>query len=153
MKRSGNTSTTVAWPSANDRKRVRGSTLAEVAVGMLVFSLFALALLGVMAQSAQLNRRGRELQQVHSLTEGYLEEAIMVARTPAGYLGLAAQALRPCQDSNYVYSMDVTEPNPGLKKICIMVYHHDPHGTSTAIDPARPNSGLALCLSSLVEQP
>lgn len=132
---------------------MRGSTLAEVIVGILVFSLFALALLGVMGQSVQLNRRGKELQQVHSLTEGYLEELIMLGRTPVGYAALASQALRPCPDADYVYATEVSELNPGLKKVCVMVYHHDSYGSAAAIDPRRPNGGLALCLSSLLEQP
>lgn len=120
---------------------------------MLVFSLFILGLLGVLGRSAHLNARGRELEQVNQLCEGYLEQEIGLARSPEGFAQLAARPLSVSDDPEYLYSVDVAEPIDGLKKISVCIYYHSPDAPPLTLDPRRPNGALALCLSTLVEHP
>jgi hypothetical protein len=131
----------------------RGSTLAEVCFGTLVFSLFVLALLGVLGRSAHLNSRGRELEQVNQLTEGYLEELIALGRSPEGFTRLASRPLTVSFDPDYLYAVDVREPTDGLKKVAVLLYHHEPQGPPLQIDRRRPKGALALCLTTVLEQP
>lgn len=131
----------------------RGSTLAEVCFGTLVFSLFILGLLGVLGRSAHLNTRGRELDQVNQLTQGYLEELIALGRSPEGYRELNSRPLTVSFDPEYLYAVDVREPTDGLKKIAVLLYYHEPQGAPLQIDRRRRNGALALCLSTVLEQP
>lgn len=131
----------------------RASTLAEVALGVAIFSLFVLGLIGVLGRSVHLSRRGREIEQAHQLTQSYLERLISQAREPEGYLRLASIGLSQSYNPDYLYSVDISEVQPGLRRLCVRLYHHDPHGTPLAVDTRRVHQGLAICLGTVVNQP
>ncbi len=133
---------------------MKGATLAEVIVGMLVFSLFALAVLGMLAMAADLNQRDTEINQVNQLSQGLMEEAVMAARSQEGYQQLRPLGLRPCADPRFLYALEVEEQTDGpevlgLKKVSVLLYYTDP-ANPTVPDPRRP---LATCLGTQVEAP
>lgn len=130
-----------------------GATLAEAVFGTVIFALFALGVLGTLGQSAHLNVRDKEVNQVNSLTQGYLEQLVMQAKTKAGYFKLAPMALRSADDPYYLYAVDIAHTMPGTTRIAVLLYYHDPVTPATTIDVRRPNGGMALCLSTLVEEP
>jgi Tfp pilus assembly protein PilV len=135
----------------------RGSTLAEVIVGLLVFSLFALAILGMLARAAELSQRDAEINQVNQLCTGLLEQTLIVAREAQGYQDLASSPLRAAPDPRYLYAVDVREWTQGhealnLKKVQVLLYYADP-GDPDQPDPRRARGGLALCLGTDVQAP
>jgi len=140
-------------PSAGPGRRNRGATLSEVALGTLIFAIFSLGTLALLIRCNQLNHQDSSLSQVNSLSEGLMEELVMLARTEDGFQSLASQPLRPAGDPDYVYAVDVSTPMSGLKKVSLSLYYHDPQGGPASIDTARPNLGLATCLGTAVEQP
>ena len=131
----------------------RGATLAEVIFGILIFSIFVFGVLGTLGQSAHLNLRDKEVNQVSTLTQGYLEQTIMLAHSKSGYYALTHQGYTAANDSDFIYALDVSQPMPGSKKVAVLLYYHDPSDGPLVVDPRRPNSGLALCLSTLVIEP
>src|SRR5688572_3496722 len=113
------------------RHMTKGATLAEIVVGLLVFSLFALAVLAMLGSSAHLNQRGTELNQIHQLSQGIMEEAVMAARSQDGYQQLQSLGLRPCADARFLYALEVEEQTQGtevlgLKKLSVLLYFADP---------------------------
>ncbi len=139
--------------SLSGRASRRGATLSEVALGTFIFALFSLGVLALLVRCNQLSHQDKSLSQVNTLSEGLMEELVMLARSEDGFSNLASQSLRPAGDPDYVYSVEVSSPMSGLKKVSLMLYYHDPLGSPVAIDRARPNSGLAVCLGTAVEQP
>ena len=134
-------------------RQSRGATLAEVALGTFIFAVFSLGVLALLIRCNQLNHQDKSLSQVNSLSEGLMEELVMLARSEGGFQNLASQSLRPAGDPDYLYSVEVSTPMTGLKKVTLLLYYHDPAGSAAAIDTARPNLGLATCLGTAVEQP
>lgn len=134
-------------------RRRRGATLSEVALGTFIFAIFSLGVLALLVRCNQLSHQDKSLSQVNTLSEGLMEELVMAARSEDGFQKLASQSLRPASDPNYVYSVDISAPMSGLKKVTLLLYYHDSQGSPAAIDTARPNSGLAVCLGTAVEQP
>lgn len=133
--------------------RRRGASLAEVALGTLIFAMFSLGMLGLLTRSNQLNQQDRQLSQVNSLSEALMEELVMLGRTEEGYSALTTTPLRPSQDPDYVYAVQVSDQGPGLKKVSLLLYFHDPGGAPVAVDIRRPRGGLAVCLGTSLEQP
>ena len=126
-------------------------------VGILVFSMFSLAVLGMLARAADLSRRDAEINQVNQLCQGYLEETLMVARDPQGYQQLVSLSLRPARDPHFLYALDVEELHQGhetlgLKNLTVLLYHADP-GNPSLPDLRRVRGGLATCLGTRVEAP
>ena len=130
-----------------------GATLAEVVFGIMIFALFVFGVLGTLGQSAHLNVRDKEVNQVNSLTQGYLEQIVMQAKTRPGYYQLASSGLRASDDPDFIYALDVRPGFPGTTKVAVLLYYHDPSGPALTPDPRRPRGGLALCLSTLVGEP
>ncbi len=131
----------------------RGATLAEVVLGTFIFAVFSLAMLGLLTRSNQLNQQDRQLSQINSLSEGIMEELVMMGRSETGYAALADMPLRPSQDPDYVYAVQVNASNLGLKKVSLLLYYHDAAGSPIAIDTRRPHGGLAVCLGTALEEP
>lgn len=134
-----------------------GATLAEVIVGLLVFSLFAIAVLGMLARAAELSRRDSEINQVNQLCTGIMEQALVAARDAQGYQDLASTGLIVASDPHFLYALDVREwtqghENMGLKKLQVMLYYVDPDDSDRP-DPRRARGGLALCLGTDVQAP
>lgn len=132
----------------------KGATLAEVIVGLLVFTLFALAVLAMLGTSANLNQRGTEMNQINHLSQGLMEEAVMAARSQTGYQKLQSLGLRPCADARFLYALEVEEQTQGpevlgLKKVSVLIYFADPENPAIP-DKRRP---LATCLGTQVEAP
>lgn len=130
-----------------------GATLSEVALGTFIFAVFSLGVLALLVRCNQLSHQDKSLSQVNTLSEGLMEELVMLARSEDGFTSLASQSLRPSADPDYLYAVDVSSPMSGLKKVTLLLYYHDPVGSPAAIDTARPNLGLAVCLGTAVEQP
>lgn len=130
-----------------------GASLAEVALGTFIFAVFSLAILALLVRSKQLDTSDKTMSQVNSLSEALMEEVVMAARTADGFAALATTGLIASQDPDYVYALDVVTTAPGLKKVSLLLYYHDPLGPPTAIDSNRPNGALALCLGTALEQP
>lgn len=129
--------------------------MAEIVVGLLVFSVFALAVLAMLGSSANLNQRGTELNQINQLSQGLMEQAVMAARSQAGYQQLQSLGLRPCPaDPRFLYALEVDEQTQGtevlgLKKVSVLLYFADPENPAIP-DQRRP---LATCLGTQVEAP
>lgn len=135
----------------------RGATLAEIMMGLLVFSLFSMAVLGMLARAAELSQRDAELNQVNQLCTGLLEQALIAARSPQGYQDLASTGLVTAPDPHFLYALDVHaetrgHEDLGMKKIQVMLYYADP-GDPDQPDPRRARGGLALCLGTDVQAP
>ncbi|MBS2040566.1 hypothetical protein JST97_36605 [bacterium] len=131
----------------------RGATLSEVALGTFIFAVFSLGVLALLIRCNQLSHQDKSLSQVNTLSEGLMEELVMLARSEDGFQKLASQSLRPANDPDYVYAVDVSSAMSGLKKVTLLLYYHDSQGSPAAIDTARPNLGLAVCLGTALEQP
>lgn len=131
----------------------RGASLAEVALGTLIFAMFSLGMLGLLTRSNQLNQQDRQLSQINSLSEGLMEELVMLGRTEEGYANLSSMPLRASQDPDYIYAVEVSDQGMGLKKVSLLLYYHDPGGSPLAVDLRRPRGGLAVCLGTSLEQP
>lgn len=116
--------------------------------------MLSLGVLGVLAQSAHLNARDKEVNQVTFLAQGLLEQSILQASDMAGYQALASSPYRVSGDPDFIYAVDVATDIPGTKKIAVMVYYHDRNDSvATSVDPRRPNQGLAICLTCVVGNP
>lgn len=124
-----------------------------MALGTLIFALFSLGTLALLIRCNQLNHQDSSLSQVNSLSEGLMEELVMLARSEDGFQKLDSLSLRPAGDPNYVYAVDVSAPMSGLKRVTLVLYYHDPQGSAAAIDTTRPNLGLATSLGTALEQP
>lgn len=130
----------------------RGSTLAEVIVGMLVLTVVILAVLGILIQSGKLDQVDTLQTEVLSITQGLIEERVDAGRSLKGFNGLSTTPLSTTSDPALLYKQEVSELSLGLKKVSITTYYADP-AKPTKIDPSRPNGGQALALSIVLVKP
>lgn len=127
----------------------RGATLAEVMIGLLVFSLLVLSILATLTQAARLESREEENTAISVLTQQIMEIRVDQARSFEGYRDLAAVPLSPTGDPDFLYQQEVVETTPGLKKLTVALYHAD----GNVIDTSRANGGRALTLSVVLGEP
>lgn len=121
-------------------------------IGLALFAMFSLAILGLIIQSAKLDAQEEENTQLSAVAQQVLEREVDRARTYKGYLDLEDITLQPTSDPQFLYSETVREVTPGLKKISVTLYHtrkNDPH----TVDNTRPRGGEALTLSVIVGEP
>ena len=84
----------------------KGATLSEVALGTFIFAVFSLGVLALLVRCNQLSQQDKSLSQVNTLSEGLMEELVMVARSEDGFQKLDSQSLRPTTDPEYVYAVE-----------------------------------------------
>ncbi|MFA5505642.1 MAG: hypothetical protein WC314_14640 [Vulcanimicrobiota bacterium] len=130
----------------------RGSTLAEVLIGMVVLTLVVLAVLGILIQSSYLEQNDSEQTEVLALAQGLLEARVDEARILENYQSLTSTGLTPCIDPAYLYEQGVKELPKGIKKVSVSIYHVDPNDPSVP-DSSRAHGGRALTLSVSLAEP
>lgn len=121
-------------------------------IGLALFAMFSLAILGLIIQSAKLDAQEEENTQLSAVAQQVLESEVDRGRTIKGYSELTDVALKPTTDSRFLYRETVREVTPGLKKITVTLYHANPTDPD-AIDATRPRQGEALTLSVIVGEP
>lgn len=139
-------------PRAVTSFRPRGATLSEVMIGMALFAMFSLAILGLIIQSAKLDAQEEENTQLAAVAQQLLELEVDKARTFEGYAQLTEVTLAPTSDPQFLYRETVREVTPGLKKITVTLFHARQSDPET-VDTARPRQGEALTLSVIVGEP
>ncbi len=127
----------------------QAATLAEVMIGLTVFSLFALAILGTLIQAARLEQNEAEHTRITLLAQALLERNIDRSRGYQGFHSLANIALTASDQIGYLYARRVSDLSAGLKKITVSVYRADPADPSQ-LASAQPK---ALTLSVTVGEP
>lgn len=141
----------------------RGATLGEVIVGLGLFSLLTLAVVGVLVQTAYLDTRDTEITETTSLADSLMERRVSAARvyesydalqsTPAGDYWTLDAGRADGLDGRYIYRVEVTETVPAMKKISVSVYHRDPQATPPAPDTRKPRDGRAVTVGTVVVEP
>ena len=114
---------------------MRGASLAEAVIGIAIFAIFALAIVGLLGGSASISQRDGEVNQVTALAQGYLEEAIGRGRQLAGYKDLKDLPDAPTSDPAYrwgravqpFYGSDTPAEDDlaAMKKITVTIYKND----------------------------
>ena len=121
-------------------------------VGLALFAVASLAILGLVIQSAKLDVKEEENTQITALAQQLLEREVDRARTFEGFDELDNVTLSPTDDPAYLYEETVTEVSRGLKKVTITLYFADP-ANPTSPDPSRPRGGECFTLSTILGEP
>ena len=133
-------------------RKVVGATLSEVMIGMALFAVFSLAVLGLVVQTAKLDAQEEENTQLTAVAQQVVELEVDKARLYDGYQALKDVALTPTTDPHFLYQETVSEVTPGLKKITVTLYHAK-ESDPTKVDTKRARKGEALTLSVVVGEP
>lgn len=144
-----------------NRKLFRGATLGEVMVGLGVFAVLSLAVVGTLLQTANLDKRDTVLTESTFLLDSLLESQVSRAREFEGFDDLESTPpgsyweLEPSRadglQNRYLYRVDVEEPIPALKKVVVSVYHR--RDNTTNIDPTKGQSGRAVSAGTMIGEP
>lgn len=141
----------------------QGSTLAEVIVGLGVFGLLTLAVVGTVIQTSRLDTKDTGMTETTFLADSLLEQRVSDARgyegfrdlapTPSGqYWSLEDERADNLQ-SHYIYRVDVDLPSPALKRVVVSVFHRDPDFPVPTPDTHKGQSGKAISVGTLVVEP
>lgn len=130
----------------------RGAALSEVMIGLALFAMFSLAVMGVLIQSARLDAQEQENTQLTALAQRLVEERIDTAREYQGYHSLSGVSVSPTSDPHFLYTADIIDVSEGLKKLTVTIYHADPDNP-TVVDSSRARGGESITLSVVVGEP
>lgn len=141
----------------------QGATLAEAIVGLSIFAFIALAVVGVLIQTANLDKKDTQLTQASVLADGLLERQISRARvyenfrhlssTPAGMYWEFEAGRKDSLETLYLYRLEVTEPIPALKKCVVSVFHRDPDFPTPTVNLQKGRGGHALTVGTTIREP
>ena len=143
------------------KSRTLAATLGEVMVGLGVFALLSLAVVGTLLQTANLDKRDTALTESTFLLDSLMEAQVSRARefegfeslesTPTGtFVALEANRADGLQ-KRYLYRVDVEEPVPALKKVVVSVYYRQDNTTN--VDPHQGQDGRAVSAGTMVSEP
>lgn len=121
-------------------------------VGLALFAVASLAILGLIIQSAKLDVKEEENTQISAVAQQLMELEVDKARDHEGYDSLANVLLTPTSDPDYLYEETVTDVSDGLKKVTVTLYYADPNNPNTA-DITRPKAGECFTLSTIIGEP
>ena len=131
-------------------RRERGSTLAEVMIGMVVLAFVVLAVMGILIQSSYLEQSDTQQTEILALAQGLLEVQIDQARVLEGFRTLESISTTPTSDSSY--QQQITQMPLHMKKISVSIFYADPTNPNVPnLDRVR--GGRALTLSVAVVEP
>jgi hypothetical protein len=140
-----------------------GASLGEVIVGLGVFALLSLAVVGTLARTADLEKRDTGLTETTFLLDSLLEAQVSKSREFEGFSGLAStpdgeywtlEDDRPDGlQQSYLYRVEVEETVPALKKVVVSVYHRKQGIASAEIDPKKGQSGRAVSAGTRIGEP
>lgn len=141
----------------------QGTTLAEVIVGLGLFSLLTLAVVGMLVQTAYLDTRDTQLTETTLLADSLMEQRVSAARefehyqgllsTPAGEFWLLDSGRADGLDARYIYRVDVVEPIPAMKKITVSIYHRDPDFPAPTANTSKGRRGHAMTVGTALAEP
>lgn len=141
----------------------KGTTLAEVIVGLGLFSLLTLAVVGMLVQTAYLESRDTQLTETTMLADSLMERRLSAAReyqnydalasTPANSFWLLDAGRSDGLEARYIYRVDVVEPIPAMKKLSVSVYHRNGAVPGAAADLNKGRNGHALTVGTLIAEP
>ena len=134
------------------RRNRFGATLSEVMIGLALFAMFSLAMLGLLIQSARLDSQEEINTQLTALAQRIVEEQIDKARHYEGYQSLADVALTPTSDPKFLYTQTVTDVAGGLKKVSVSLFYSK-RDKPTVVDISRPRKGEAVSMAVIVGEP
>ena len=133
-------------------RRERGSTLAEVMIGMVVLAFVVLAVMGILIQSSYLEQSDTPQTEILALAQGLLEVQLDQARVLEGFRTLESISTTPTSDSSYLYQQQITQMPLHMKKISVSIFYADPTNPNVPnLDRVR--GGRALTLSVAVVEP
>ena len=140
-----------------------GATLAEAIVGLSIFAFLALAVVGVLIQTANLDKKDTQLTQASVLADGLLERQVSRSRvyqnydqlssTPPGVYWEFESGRSDQLETLYIYRLEVTEPIPALKKCVVSLYHRDSDFPSPTVNLQKGRDGHALTLGTIIREP
>lgn len=149
--------------SHTQKSRPRGTTLAEVIVGLGLFSLLTLAVVGMLVQTAYLDTRDTQLTETTLLADSLMEHRVSAARqfenyeallsTPPGEFWLLDSGRADGLDARYIYRVDVVEPIPAMKKITVSIYHRDPAFPAPTTDANKGRHGHTMSVGTAIAEP
>jgi hypothetical protein len=150
----------VSQPSAAE---FQGSTLAEVIVGLAVFGLLTLAVVGTIIQTARLDTKDTGLTETTFLADSLLEQRVSDAReyekfrdltaTPSGQFWALEPERADGLQERYIYRVEVESPSPALKKVVVAVYHRDKDFPVPTPDTHKGQNGMAITVGTLIGEP
>ena len=145
------------------KTRPQGATLAEAMIGLAIFAMLTLAVVGTLIQTARLDTRDTGLTETTFLADSLLETRLADAREYESYRDLLATpsgqywTLDPGRadglEARYIYRVEINEPMPAMKRVIVSVYHRDASASVPTPDIRQGQAGMALSLGTLIAEP
>jgi hypothetical protein len=137
--------------------------LGEAIIGLALFAMLSLAVVGILIQTARLDTKDTGLMETTFLADTLMEKRVSEARqyeafrdllaTPAGeYWTLEPDRADELQ-KRYLYRVEINEPMPAMKRVVVSVYHRDTNLAVPAPDTRKGQSGLAVSVGTLLAEP
>jgi hypothetical protein len=143
--------------------RRQGTTLAEAIIGLGVFAMLTLAVVGTLIQTARLDSKDTGLTETTFLVDSLMERRVADARKYEAYRDLMATpsgeywALEPDRpdglQTRYIYRVEVEEPITAMKRVVVSIYHRDPVFPVPTPDTNKGRQGLAVSVGTLLAEP
>lgn len=143
--------------------RPHGATLGEAIVGLAVFAMLSLAVVGTIIQTAHLDTKDTGLTESTFLVDSLLEKRVSDARdydayrdllaTPSGEFWTLEENRPDHLQSRYIYRVEVDEPMTALKRVVVSVYHRDGDFPVPTANVHKGQQGLAVSVGTLVAEP
>jgi len=140
-----------------------GASLGEVIVGLGIFALLSLAVVGTLARTANLEKRDTGLTETTFLLNSLLEAQVSKGRDFEGFEGLVSTPdgeywtlendRTDGMQKLYLYRIDVTESVPSLKKVVVSIYHRKQNSSSIEVDTTKGQSGRAVSAGTVIGEP
>ncbi len=149
--------------SVNPYPNTRAATLGEVVIGLAIFAMLTLAVVGTLIQTAQLETKDTSMTEVAMLADALLEQRVSEARdyrafmeleaTPSGeYWNLEEDRTDGLQH-RYLYRVEVEEPTRGLKRVNLSIFYRDSDFPGNVVDSSQGQAGQAIALGTILAEP
>lgn len=145
------------------KTRPQGATLAEAMIGLAIFAMLTLAVVGTLIQTARLDTRDTGLTETTFLADSLLETRLADAReyesyrdllaTPSGQYWTLDSGRADGLEARYIYRVEINEPMPAMKRVIVSVYHRDANASVPAPDIGKGQAGMALSVGTLIAEP
>jgi hypothetical protein len=132
-------------------------------IGLALFAMVALAVVGTLIQTARLDTKDTGLTETTILADTLLEKRVADGRDYDSYRDLLAtppdqywelEAGRADQlETRYIYRVDIDQAVPAMKRVIVSVYHRDSDFPVPTVDVGKGQAGLAISVGTLIAEP
>ena len=138
-----------------NRRFVKGMTLIEVTVSFFVILVVGVAVSGIFAYNARMEKRDYAMTEADHLAVFLLENIDSEVDTSNEFNNLKSTdyLLFSDIDKPYIYKVDVDEVTPYLKYVGVSIYHRDIKQTEPLPDTSTPKGGRVLKMGTYVSRP